>query len=56
MSGAQNGSIRDTTGDNSGYAHSSRCRGTGTIDVGSSRQLFIDDRFIAEVRDVALTM
>ena len=29
--------------------------GAGTIDV-SSRQLFIDDRFIAEARDVALTM
>lgn len=30
--------------------------GAGTIDVGSSRPLFIDDRFIAEARDVALTM
>ena len=48
-----------------GYAHSSPAdldqgeedaRGTVTIDVGSSRQLLIDDRFIAEVRDVALTM
>jgi hypothetical protein len=30
--------------------------GAGAIDVGSRRQLFIDDRFIAEARDVALTM
>jgi hypothetical protein len=29
---------------------------TSAIDVGSRRQLFIDDRFIAKARDVALTM
>ena len=37
-------------------SHADPAGGTGTIYVGGSRQLFIDDRFIAEARDVALTM